>query len=241
MSNKTSIIISIICFSLTIGLCIFLITHNRNKELTDALKFKKQFEDVSSIENPYTKEKYINIEISEENPFIYKTGKEIVDILKNESALIFMGYPESDLTRIILPIFIDVLKDNRINQVYYLDIFDIRDEYKYAGSIVPELVHEGTNAYKEIVLYLDSYLPRYYVEDPDGNRYDTAVKRVYTPTFMAVKNGEIIGYYSGVSTNHTEDNYKLNDEEKEMIKKELQELISKYKEATEVCSSDSAC
>ena len=241
MNNKTNIIISVICFTLTIGLCVFLMVNKGNKELTDAVKFKKQFEDVNSLDNPFTDEKYIEIYIDEDNPFIYKTGKEIVDILNNESAIIFMGYPESNLTRVFLPIFIDVLKDNNINKVYYLDILEIRDLYKYSGSIVPELVHEGTNAYYEIVKFLNDYLDRYYVNDPDGNRYDTAVKRINTPTIVTIKAGSVLDYYFGVGSNHDEEHATINEEEQTNLKKSLEEIVKKYKTATEICSSDIAC
>lgn len=241
MKNKLNIIISVICFSLTIGLCTFLILHKDNKELTDALKFKKQFEAVNSLVNPFTNEKYIELHIDDDNPFVYKTGKEIVDILNNESAIIFMGYPESDLTRVFLPIFLDVLKENNLNKVYYLDILEIRDKYKYSGSIVPELVHEGTKAYYEIVEFLNDYLDRYYVNDPEGNRYDTAVKRINTPTIVTIKSKEVINYHFGIGNNHDEEHAALSEEEQASLKGTLTEIIKSYKEATEICSSNIAC
>ena len=241
MSSKTNIIISIVCFSLTIGLCFFLIVHKNGKELTDAIKFKKQFEAVSELENPYTGNKYINITIDENNPFIYKTAKEVYEIMKNESAIIFMGYPESDLTRTILPIFIDVLKEYSISKVYYLDIFDIRDEYKFSGSIMPELVKEGTNSYHQIVTLLDNYLDKYYVNDEVGNRYDTLVKRINTPTFITVKDGKIIDYHYGAVINHDEEHFELNELEHDKLKEIFEDMISKYKEANEVCTEKSAC
>ena len=241
MNNKTNIIISVICFILTIGLCIFLIVHKGNKEIADALRFKKQYEDVNNLDNPFTDKKYIEIHINDDNPFVYKTGKEIVDILNNESAIVFMGYPESDLTRVFLPIFIDVLKDNNINKVYYLDILEIRDLYKYSGSIVPALVHEGTNAYYEIVKFLNDYLDRYYVNDPDGNRYDTAVKRINTPTIVTIKSGKVLDYHYGVGINHDEEHATLSEEEQISLKNILEEIIKNYREATEICSSDIAC
>jgi hypothetical protein len=152
-----------------------------------------------------------------------------------------MGYTESDLTSVFLPIFIDVLKDNNINKVYYLDILEIRDLYKYSGSIVPVLVHEGTNAYYEIVKFLNDYLDRYYVNDPDGNRYDTAVKRINTPTIVTIKSGKVLDYHYGVGINHDEEHATLSEEEQISLKNILEKIIKNYIEATEICSSDIAC
>ena len=240
-SKSVYTFIIIICFSLALVLCIFTVVNNKKSDLNDAKKFKNQYEELNNIDDLYTKEKFLTLNINDDNPMIYKTAKEIVDILNNETAIIFMGYPESNLTRTILPIFLDVLSENKISKVYYLDIFEIRDEFIFSGSIMPEQIKKGSIAYYEIVDYLSEYLEEYYVNDEDGNRYDTLVKRVNTPTIVTVKNGKVLDYHYGAVIYHNEENYILNELEQNKLKEIFQEIITNYLNNTTICSSAEAC
>ena len=240
-NNKVNIIISVICFALAIGICIFLGFNNNKKELTDGEKFKEQYEAVNKYESEYTYEKYVQLSIDEDNPMVYKTAKETLEILKNETAIVFMGYPESDLTRTVLPILLDVLKENDIKKVYYLDILEIRDEFVFDGDIMPKQVSKGTNAYYELVDYLRKYLDEYYVEDSVGNRYDTLVRRINTPTILTVKDGKVLDFHWGAVIYHNELHFELNEAEQEKLKELYDEMIKNYLEASNICSSSDGC
>ena len=240
-SNKANIIVIVVCFTLAVCLCLFLALKGNKKLMTDGERFKEQYEAVNKLESEYTYKKYVQLTIDKDNPFIYKTAKETLDILKNEKAIVFMGYPESDLTRTILPILLDSFKDNNIKEVYYLDILEIRDEFVFSGSIMPTEVRKGTNAYYELVDFLKDYLDEYYVEDEVGNRYDTLVKRINTPTIITVKNGEVLDYHSGAVIYHNEEHFELNEAEQVKLKEIFDDIMKKYNDEANTCSSSDKC
>ena len=91
-SNKILYIIIGICVLLVIGLCIFLMVNNKDEVMTDALKFKEDFEQYNGRTYEDAGDAVIDVSIPSDNPFIYKTGKEILEVLDNEEAYILFGY-----------------------------------------------------------------------------------------------------------------------------------------------------
>ena len=237
-SSKVNIIIIVICFVLTVGICIFLIVNHKGKVVTDALKFKEEYEAYNDYVNPNTDEKFLSVIIDENNPIIYKTAKEIVEILKNEDALILFGYPSSSENRMVIEALLEATSEAKVGKLYYLDILNIRDEYADSGNILPTQTKKGTDAYLEIVDFLDEYLEMYYIRGEDNNLYGTTVKRVNAPTFVATSKGEVIGFHEGVLSNSSKE---LSEEEKEELKNIYLEIINNWLNKTTICSSNSAC
>ncbi len=230
-SNKVLYIIIILCFVLVIGFCAFLIITHKEEVLSDNEMFKRDFEQYNGLTYEDTNDKVIDVEIPIDNPFIYKSDKEIVDILKNEEAYVLFGYASCPLTRAIIETLIDVLEENNIDTVYYVDIKDIRDEYKSNGNIVAEKVKNGTDAYYEILDFFGTELERYYVPDETGMfLYDTRVTRLMSPTFVAVRNGEIVSMHEELVDTYDDSNRELTSEEKEVLKEEYEKVISMMNE-----------
>ena len=86
-SNKIYLGIILVCTVLVIGLCVYAIATHKEEKLTDALKFKKEYESLNEVVNENNEKQYMEIFIDEENPIVYKTGQEIVEIMKNEDAI----------------------------------------------------------------------------------------------------------------------------------------------------------
>ena len=213
-SNKVLYIIIILCFVLVVGFCAFLIITHKEEVLSDNEMFKRDFEQYNGLTYDDTNDKVIDVEIPIDNPFIYKSDKEIVDILKNEEAYVLFGYASCPLTRAMIETLIDVLKD-------------IRDEYKSNGNIVAEKVKNGTDAYYEILDFFGTELERYYVPDETGMfLYDTRVTRLMSPTFVAVRNGEIVSMHEELVDTYDDSNRELTSEEKEVLKEEYEKVIS---------------
>ena len=167
-------------------------------KVTDASKFKEEYSNVS-----------------EDNVFVYRTDKEIVDILKHGTGIVYLGFPECPWCQAYVSYLDEVAKETKIEKIYYLNILEIRKN--------------NTKEYQEIVSLLDNYLSY----DEEGK------KRIYVPAIVAVKEGEIIGFDD--ETSHDTKGYETPEEywEKEdldSLKTKLKDMFNKTN--TNVCTTD---
>ena len=241
-SNKIYMIVIFVCAALVIGLCGYAIITHKDEKISDAIKFKNEYETLNGVVNEATDNKYIEVNIDEENPMVYKTGKEILDVLKNEDAIIYFGFAACPWCRNAVPVLLDAAKELNVDKIYYVDILDIRDTYKFSGSIEPEQTKKGTDAYYEILKFLDKKLEKFYVKDEAGNMYDTGVKRLYAPTVVGVKDGKVVGFHESTIESQT-DPYELLDEKgKSELKNEYKKIIESVNEKNNVCKDkDGTC
>lgn len=241
-SNKIYMIVIFVCAALVIGLCGYAIITHKDEKISDAIKFKNEYEALNGVVNEATDNKYIEVNIDEENPMVYKTGKEILDVLKNEDAIIYFGFAACPWCRNAVPVLLDAAKELNVDKIYYVDILDIRDTYKFSGSIEPEQTKNGTDAYYEILKFLDKKLEKFYVKDEAGNMYDTGVKRLYAPTVVGVKGGKVVGFHESTIESQT-DPYELLDEKgKSELKNEYKKIIESVNEKNNVCKDkDGTC
>lgn len=221
--NKICAIIIALCIILVVGICVFLIGNHKERIVSDAQKFKDEYELLNNYEQDDIKFSEVNIDI--DNPIIYKTGKEIVEVLKNEDAVVFFGFASSKGSRLVIETLLEAAKEKNIEKLYYVDIKDMRDEYKYNGTLVPEKIKSSTNAYKDITKLLSKHLEEYYVWGTDGNLYDTGVLRLMDPTVVAVSNGKVTGFHAEVSDQHKDFDEPLTAEEKKDLKSKYIEVI----------------
>ena len=78
----------------------------------------------------------MNLSISTENPVVYKSDTEIVDVMKNEQAIIFFGFSKCPWCRSAIETLLKVCEQNDIKTLYYVDIYNIRDTYKINDSMI---------------------------------------------------------------------------------------------------------
>lgn len=226
-SNKILYIIIAICVLLVIGLCIFLVVNNKDEVMTDALKFKEDFEQYNGRTYEDTGDAVIDVSIPSDNPFIYKTGKEILEVLDNEDAYILFGYSTCPLTRAAIEVLLDAATEEKITKIYYVDIKNMRDEYVPGESIIPEKTKDGSEAYYEILNFFGSNLDKYYVSSEDGfYLYDTGVTRLLSPTLIAVSGGKLVSMHEELVESYDYTNRELTDAEKEELKEDYLEVFN---------------
>ena len=228
-SNKVLYIIIGICVLLVIGLCIFLVINHKEEVLSDAEKFKQEFEQYNGLTYEDTNDKLIDVEIPNNNPFVYKTGKEIVEIMQSEDAYILFGYASCPLTRAAIEVLVETAKEENIDKIYYVDIKNMRDEYVPGEGIIPEQTKEGTEAYYEILNIFGSKLDKYYVASDDNfYLFDTGVTRLLSPTLVAVSKGKVISMHAELTDDY-EENSELTEEEKEELSKDYKDVFESLK------------
>lgn len=167
-------------------------------KVTDASKFKEEYSNVS-----------------EDNVFVYRTDKEIIEILKHGTGIVYLGFPECPWCQAYVSYLDEVAKETKIEKIYYLNILEIRKN--------------NTREYQEIVSLLDNYLSY----DEEGK------KRIYVPAIVAVKEGEIIGFDD--ETSHDTKGYETpeeywKNEDLAGLKKKIKEMFNKTN--TNVCTTD---
>lgn len=187
-------------------------------ETTDQATFKKELEILNLEKKEDGTNKYIQISIPENNKMKYATFEEVTSLLKEGTGIIYFGFPTCPWCRRILPVFFDTIKDYDIDQIYYYNARDLRDTKKLDenGNIIVE--KEGDPKYYELLNLLGDNLGEY-----EGLN-NPSIKRLYFPTFVFIKDGEILGLQVS-----SVDSYKsTTDDMTEVQKTELSSIFKNY-------------
>ena len=169
-----------------------------NEEVSDSIKFSQEYTNVSK-----------------DNSFVYKTDKEIIEILKHGTGVVYLGFPECPWCQGYVGYIEEIAKKTNVSKVYYLNVLEIRKN--------------NTKEYQEIVSILNDYLDY----DEEGK------KRVYVPLVIAVKDGKIIDCDSETSKDtkgyETPEEYWKN-EDLDGLKVKLEKMFSET--VKNVCTTD---
>ena len=218
-------------------LCVFVIVATAIKFTystdTDANKFKKEYE-------KYNKE-LISLKISRNNKIKYSDYKEVEEIIKGGTGIIYLGTPDSNWCRNVVNPLIDAVNDSSIDAIYYLDISKDMDYYTVEDGNLTYMIDDngnelkGTDEYFSLVDALNDYLTEYKLI-LDDKEYTTENKRIYLPTVIFVKNGNIIDFHVSTVVSHIE-------EDKKLTKKEYKELYEIFESdildiTSDTCSID---
>ena len=154
MKNYIRYGIYAILFALLIGAFIYLGEKDfkEQKDQTDAQRFALEYG------------------IDEDNMFKYSYGSEVVDIIKNKTGVIYLGFSSNEWSRYYVTYLYEVLKINHINTVYYYDIQKDRNV--------------SSKYYRELQRILTPYL----------YQLDSGEFKLFTPALILVKNGKIIHF-----------------------------------------------
>lgn len=216
-----------------------------NKELieepSDAIKFKEEYESLNEKTNN-SGNKYRLLEIGEDNPFIYKSASDIVEMIDNkETFVVYFGFASCPWCRSIVPSLIEVATDLGISPIYYVNVKEIRDtlELDEEGNIVAK--KEGTDAYYQLLEKLDSVLESYLLTDQDDNEIDTGEKRIYAPNIIAIVDGQAIEMTDGISNSQTNAYMELTTEMKQESYNKIKCSIECVADNQKVCSAKTKC
>ena len=208
---------------------------NKNEEkveLTQAMIFKETYESLNNRTNTSGKE-HRTLNISEDNPFIYATGEDIVEkIEKGETFYVYFGDKLCPWCRSAIEKAIEIANKHDVKTIYYVPIWDdvgnevLRDKYEIENDKVLK-VHEGTQAYYKLLDYLKDYISDYEfaANKNGGDKLGVNEKRIYAPTFIYIKDGETIKSTSGLSDEQKDAREKLTDKMLEDEEKLFEEFF----------------
>ena len=212
------IIILIILIGVAIA-CNFNFKKPDKKETTvsDAVKFKEEYEKLNGEINSNNQKKYPKIDIPKDNVIKYADVNEILDILKNKTGVIYFGYPECPWCRNAIPVLLNAAVGTGLGQIYYYNANQIKNilEVDDNGKIIE--TQKEKEGYRDLLAALDSILEEYTLTDKNGNTVHTGEKRIYVPLVVFVKDGEIIGYHSATVESQEDPYVVLNSDQTEEL------------------------
>ena len=239
--NKIVLIIIALVTMIVVGVCAYaIINHEKENQangISDALKFKNEYEELNGNVNS-NNDTYPTVTISENNTVKYVSDTEAVELLKEETGVIYFGFANCPWCRSMITTLTNVAKENKTT-IYYLDILNIRSKrelVKQENSEKSEVSvkDKGTDSYYTLLELLDSKLTDYYLIDEDGKKYDTGEKRLYAPTVVAFDKGKIKGFHEGTVDSQENGYTKLTEKQETELNKKFTTLIKSIKNS---CSS----
>lgn len=166
---------------------------------------------------------YPEVTIAKNNLYYYASEDEIKELLDNGTGVLYLGFPTCPWCRNIVSVLNEAGSDYGIAKINYYNIKDIRSSFSFDEN--NNLIKtDGSKFYTYLLEKLDKFLTEYGVNDNSGKLIDTGEKRLYAPTVVFIKNGEIKEVIEG-SVDSQKDPYLLLDETQK------DELKNKYLEA----------
>ncbi|MDD4623774.1 MAG: thioredoxin family protein [Bacilli bacterium] len=234
---KKNIFFSIFLVSLffTVSIIIFYNFGNKDiqSKITDSKKFKEEYENLNNELKSDGINKYTEINIIEDNVIKYSTYDEIMNILEDGTGVIYFGYPECPWCRNAAPELVKVAKETGLETIYYFDNMSIRDDkiLDENGNVITN--KEGTEEYYDLLSKLSDYL------GPYKGLNDENIKRLYVPTVIFVKDGNIVGVHMGTVESQKDPNILMNSNQIKELQEIYRENIEKV--LSNSCSVDISC
>lgn len=193
MDKKLKVLIGILIFLVLAG-PIFYKYFEKLKEdakpnyiiTNDSLQFESEYENLNNTENS-NGVKYLNVNLPSYVPVEYITYEKIFEVLEEGTGVIYFGFPECPWCRNLTPVLADAALDYGLNVIHYISNQDDRNTLSLNKKKKIVTDKKGTADYLKLLELLDEFLPVY------RGLNDDTIKRLYFPSVLFVKDGEIIG------------------------------------------------
>ncbi len=231
-------------FLLCLFLCGFFLGFNLfgKKEEKDAIKFKKDYESLNGTTTKSGKE-VRSVSISDKNPFVYKEAEDIVEMIrKKETFIVYFGFNSCPWCRSVVEILDQTARELKINEIYYVDVLNIRDTYKLNENGQLEKTKDGSKGYMDLLPLLSDVLSDYTLKNSEGETISVGEKRIYAPNVVAVVKGEAKALTTGISPLETDAYMELTEEMKAYTKEEFTNIFQYLlKDSGDTCDKDTPC
>ncbi len=195
-------------------------TSSDETEMSDAMKFKEEYEVHNGEFDDDRGHNYIEVEISEKNPVVYMTMEELFDLMEEgKSAIVYFGFPECPWCRTLLPSLLSALNVGGIERLYYVNNYAERDLKELKdGEIVT--TQQGSDDYYKLLEIMGDYAPVY------AGLNDDSIKHMYYPTVLFIKGGEIIASHVGTVDSQKDVWAGITEEQRKELEAELMEKLN---------------
>lgn len=171
----------------------------------DALRFKKEYEDVNGMIREKDGMLFNNVDIPEQNPIQYINIDEFVDILNNKSGIVFLSSPTCPYCRASISSLLKAAKELKMTTIYYYDISKDENEtdseneiqeLKRYGIITEN--EEGKNAWK--IPQLLNIKDKKIVSSANGAMYELENGQTKYDKLTQIQENDIYNIYKKVLT-----------------------------------------
>lgn len=211
-----------------------------NNSQTDGIKFKEEYEKLNGKKNDQGK-KYRDITIDSKNKIVYKTTEEVLNLIdKKKSFVLYFGFDTCPWCRSVVPTLASISKE--LNQeVYYIDVKDIRDTFELDDDNKPKLVKKGSKDYSKLLEKLEPVLEDYTLTDSDNNEIKVGEKRIYAPSIVSVIDGKAKELTTGISDKQTDGYMKLTKEMEKDTYNKIKKVLKQVSDKNNTCYLDKGC
>lgn len=201
-------------------LCMGLLYFNKREETPRSdTKFYDEYTAYNNKINSSEKE-YPYVDIKQNNLYYYISDEELKELFNNGTGVLYLGFPTCPWCRNMVPILNEAGEEYGINKVNYYNIKEIRSSFAFDDD--NKLIRtDGNEIYSFLLEKLDKFLEDYSVKNNNGKEVKTGEKRVYAPTVVFIKDGEVKRVIEG-TVDSQKDPYVLLDED------QRKELLNKY-------------
>lgn len=236
--NKLFMIIVTILAAIVLVLNIQRVISNNSQ--TDGIKFKEEYEKLNGKKNDQGK-KYREIIIDSKNKMVYKTTEEVLNLIdKKKSFVLYFGFDTCPWCRSVVPTLASISKE--LNQeVYYIDVKDIRDTFELDNDNKPKLVKKGSKDYSKLLEKLEPVLEDYTLTDSDNNEIKVGEKRIYAPSIVSVIDGKAKELTTGISDKQTDGYMKLTKEMEKGTYNKIKKVLKQVSDKNNTCYLDKGC
>lgn len=236
--NKLFMIIVTVLAAIVLVLNIQKVISNNSQ--TDDIKFKEEYEKLNGKKNDQGK-KYREITIDSKNKMVYKTTEEVLDLIdKKKSFVLYFGFDTCPWCRSVVPTLASISKE--LNQeVYYIDVKDIRDTFELDDDNKPKLVKKGSKDYSKLLEKLEPVLEDYTLTDSDNNEIKVGEKRIYAPSIVSVIDGKAKELTTGISDKQTDGYMKLTKEMEKDTYNKIKKVLKQVSDKSNTCYLDKGC
>lgn len=236
--NKLFMIIVTVLAAIVLVLNIQRVISNNSQ--TDGIKFKEEYEKLNGKKNDQGK-KYREITIDSKNKMVYKTTEEVLNLIdKKKSFVLYFGFDTCPWCRSVVPTLASISKE--LNQeVYYIDVKDIRDTFELDDDNKPKLVKKGSKDYSKLLEKLEPVLEDYTLTDSDNNEIKVGEKRIYAPSIVSVIDGKAKELTTGISDKQTDGYMKLTKEMKKGTYNKIKKVLKQVSDKNNTCYLDKGC
>ena len=196
----------------------------------DEKEFKKEYESLNGKTSESTGNKYLDMAILEDNNVTYLNETQVIEMLESGTGIIYFGFKECPWCRNAVPVLVNTAYEYGVENIYYYNPSDIRNTLHLdeQGIIVTD--KEGTNEYFRILELLGSNASVY-----EGLNNDS-IKRLYVPTVVFVKEGQIVLTHTATVDSQTDPSVKLTDEQTDELSNIYADGINKVYEI--ICNEE---
>ena len=172
---------------------------------------------------------------------VYKTTEEVLNLIdKKKSFVLYFGFDTCPSCRSVVPTLASISKE--LNQeVYYIDVKDIRDTFELDDDNKPKLAKKGSKDYSKLLEKLEPVLEDYTLTDSDNNEIKVGEKRIYAPSIVSVIDGKAKELTTGISDKQTDGYMKLTKEMEKDTYNKIKKVLKQVSDKNNTCYLDKGC